>query len=642
MSHPDSVYASSFWNTVPMADAPEISLREARGDVLKTLFRVGFPTVSVLALMAVAIRWHLNDWPGMLTNGIGWLLFASLYAIRHRVDQVVMASLLIGLAGATGVRLLFMHLAPMGILWLSSMPFLAALMLGKRMAIACISAAVVITCLYFGWHGAGFHTPQYDPLPWLIWAMVGLTFAALYVPMGLAAANLLLRLDKALTDTRRAHGQTRELAQTDTLTGLSNLYRLRHDLEQTLQGLTPPGTVSALLFLHLDQLRRVNDLHGPTWGDAYLIEVAKRLRTLIPPPSLLVRSSGAEFIVLAHFPPGTDGSTCRDHALHLADLLQQGMRPPIHIPGVAELKASLNIGVRLLDTPDLTVNTAMQEAAIALSHSRAAGKSQVAVYDKLMLRELWQQAQLEHDFELAVLNRSLTLAVQPQVGIDGQLKGAELLCRWTDPTHGTVPPDVFIAAAEKTGLIIPLGDWVLEQACDLALALSARHIDIALSVNVSLRQLEEPSFATKLQALLQRKGVPAQRLVLEITESVLLSDQADAFNSLAQVAALGVQFSIDDFGTGYSSLSYLKKLPLAELKIDRSFTTHLPDDANDTTLVGIIVSMAQALKLRTVAEGIETQAQANLLQQLGCQTFQGYHFARPMPCDTWLQQLPTP
>ncbi|GAB4089086.1 putative bifunctional diguanylate cyclase/phosphodiesterase [Hydrogenophaga soli] len=637
MSPTDSVYATSFWNTVPMAASPDISLRDARGGVLNTVFRIGFPAITVLMLASVGVRWYVGDWASIATYVVAWLLYAGLYGAQQRLNQTVVAWLLVGLASLLGIRALSIHLAPLGMLWLSSTPFIAALLLGKRSAIVCVGLIVTLCCLHFGLQGMSFDTPQYGQLHWLPWFMLGITFLALYVPLGMAAADLLRRLDHALTDTRHAHSQTRELAQTDSLTGLSNLYRLRQELELTLT--QPAQGTSALLFVHLHQLRRLNDLHGPTLGDAYLIEVAKRLQGLVRHPSLLVRSNGAEFIVLARFPAGVSAS-CHDQALQWAQQLQRHMQEPVKVPGVGDFKVCINIGLRLLDTLDLTVNTALQEAAIALSHSRAAGRNQVAVYDKLMLRELWQQAQLEHDLELALLNQSLTLAVQPQVGIDGQLKGAELLCRWTDPTHGTVPPDVFIAAAEKTGLIVPLGDWVLDQACDLALALSARHIDIALSVNVSLRQLEEPAFATKLQALLQRKGVPAHRLVLEITESVLLSDQIDAVQTLAQVAALGVQFSIDDFGTGYSSLSYLKKLPLAELKIDRSFTAHLPDDANDTTLVGIIVSMAQALKLRTVAEGIETQAQADLLQQLGCHTFQGYHFARPMPCDTWLQQLP--
>ncbi|HEX5783672.1 MAG TPA: bifunctional diguanylate cyclase/phosphodiesterase [Burkholderiaceae bacterium] len=641
MSPTDSVYATSFWNTVPMAESPDISLRAARGEVLNTVFRIGFPAITVLMLASVGVRWYMGDWASIATYVVAWSLYAGLCWTQQRLNQTLVAWLLVMLASLLGIRALSIHLAPLGMLWLSSTPFIAALLLGKRSAIVCVGLIVTLSCLYFGLQGMSFDIPQYGQLHWLPWLMLGITFLALYVPLGMAAADLLRRLDQALTDTRHAHSQTRELAQTDSLTGLSNLYRLRHELEQALNDNVQSQAPSALLFVHLDQLRRLNDLHGPTLGDAYLIEVAKRLQGLVHHPSLLVRSNGAEFIVLARFPAGSVTS-CREHALQCAQQLQHSMQEPVKVPGVGDFKVCINIGLRLLDTLDLTVNTALQEAAIALSHSRAAGRNQVAVYDKLMLRELWQQAQLEHDLELALLNQSLTLAVQPQVDNHGQLKGAELLCRWTDPTHGTVPPDVFIAAAEKTGLIVPLGDWVLDQACDLALALSARHIDIALSVNVSLRQLEEPAFATKLQALLQRKGVPADRLVLEITESVLLSDQIDAVQTLAQVAALGVQFSIDDFGTGYSSLSYLKKLPLAELKIDRSFTAHLPDDANDTTLVGIIVSMAQALKLRTVAEGIETQAQADLLQQLGCHTFQGYHFARPMPCDTWLQQLPAP
>lgn len=639
MSPTDSVYATRLWSTVPMENAPDINLRDARKEMLMSVLNISFLPITALALIAMSIRWYKGDWLTMGVYSFSWLLFAGMNVARHRLNHALMAWTLVALACVVGIRVLSVQLAPLGMLWLASTPFTAALLLGKRSAIVCTGVVLTLACAYFGVQGMGFDTPQFNEHPWLVWVMSSVTFVALYLPLGMATAGLLRRLDQALTDTRHAHSQTRELAQTDSLTGLSNLYRLRHELEQALNDNVQSQAPSALLFVHLDQLRRLNDLHGPTLGDAYLIEVAKRLQGLVHHPSLLVRSNGAEFIVLARFPAGSVTS-CREHALQCAQQLQHSMQEPVKVPGVGDFKVCINIGLRLLDTLDLTVNTALQEAAIALSHSRAAGRNQVAVYDKLMLRELWQQAQLEHDLELALLNQSLTLAVQPQVGIDGQLKGAELLCRWTDPTHGTVPPDVFIAAAEKTGLIVPLGDWVLDQACDLALALSARHIDIALSVNVSLRQLEEPSFATKLQALLQRKGVPAHRLVLEITESVLLSDQIDAVQTLAQVAALGVQFSIDDFGTGYSSLSYLKKLPLAELKIDRSFTAHLPDDANDTTLVGIIVSMAQALKLRTVAEGIETQAQADLLQQLGCHTFQGYHFARPMPCDTWLQQLP--
>jgi EAL domain-containing protein (putative c-di-GMP-specific phosphodiesterase class I) len=314
------------------------------------------------------------------------------------------------------------------------------------------------------------------------------------------------------------------------------------------------------------------------------------------------------------------------------------MMQPFDVPGGTH-QAHISIGVTLLGQPGQTPDDVLREADTALYRAKARGRNRVVFFEPSMQAELRERLQLETDLQAAVALGQLGVAVQSQVNAQGRVVGAEMLMRWVHPQQGAIPPGQFIPVAEETGLIVPMGEWMLEQACQLALQLEARGSDIPLSVNISARQFRHAGFEARLLSILEAHGVEPRRLVLEVTESLLIADLEATVASMNRLASLGFEFSVDDFGTGYSSLAYLKRLPLHELKIDRSFVDGLPSDANDAALVTLILSMSTSLKLRVVAEGVETREQAAFLQAHQCHAMQGFLYSRPLSPTDWLNTL---
>ncbi|MCZ2406958.1 MAG: EAL domain-containing protein [Burkholderiales bacterium] len=255
-----------------------------------------------------------------------------------------------------------------------------------------------------------------------------------------------------------------------------------------------------------------------------------------------------------------------------------------------------------------------------------------------MQADVQERLALEQDLKKAVGAGELAAYIQPQVRPDGTVEGGELLMRWSHAVRGPVPPARFIPVAESSGLILRMGDWMLQQACETLARLQAAGRLVSISVNVSQRQFRQEDFVERLRAMLELTGAPPDHLILEVTESLLIDDLDNTIARMTELVRMGLRFSIDDFGTGYSSLAYLKRLPLYELKIDRSFVQDTPDDPNDTAIVQSILSVARHLKLRVVAEGVETQAQADFLTASHCDGLQGYLFGRPEPLGAWLQR----
>ena len=271
-----------------------------------------------------------------------------------------------------------------------------------------------------------------------------------------------------------------------------------------------------------------------------------------------------------------------------------------------------------------------------MNHAKATGANRVALFEPGMQTEIEKRFLIEEDLKHALQGQQLSLHVQPQFSTGQVVIGAELLIRWQHPVRGMVSPVEFIPVAETSGLIVPLGEWVLEQAAQALLQLQAAGLAFPLSVNVSPRQFRQPDFVERVRALLQRSGAPAHRLIFEITEGLLLERSDSVQSQMDELIALGIRFSIDDFGTGFSSLGYLKRLPIHEIKIDRSFIDGIPEDEGDVAIVRSVLLMARQFRLQVIAEGVENERQVAFLFAHGCDGLQGYHFARPTPLLPWL------
>jgi diguanylate cyclase (GGDEF)-like protein len=377
-----------------------------------------------------------------------------------------------------------------------------------------------------------------------------------------------------------------------------------------------------VLFVDLDGFKSVNDTMGHAAGDRLLVEVAQRIKGIVRQSDTAARLGGDEFAVLL------DGQD-RDTAVVVAERILAALARPIRIDGGHERTIGASIGVVSVST-EIHVEQVLRNADLAMYMAKASGRSRVEVFEDAMFDEALDRSDLERDLRAAVAAGELTVAYQPCVDLaDGAVTGVEALVRWTHARRGVVPPSVFIPVAESTGMILDLGRHVLRTACRDAARLRTEHPSLTVAVNVSARQLADAGFAADVTAALRDSGLPAEALVLELTESMLMRDVEITVDRLTELKALGVRLAIDDFGTGYSSLSYLRHFPIDILKIDRSFVEHLPGDG--AALTRSIVRLGQSLRLEVVAEGVEDDAQRTELRRLGCARAQGFLFAEARP-----------
>ncbi|MBO9676901.1 MAG: EAL domain-containing protein [Acidovorax sp.] len=446
-----------------------------------------------------------------------------------------------------------------------------------------------------------------------------------------------IALSRDITERKEADARTHRLAYYDALTGLPNRRLLVEHMERALERARRLGQVGALFFIDLDHFKRINDARGHAVGDALLVQVARRLQGLLRPTDTVGRLGGDEFVVLAQ-DLGADLETARQAAQALAVQLREALDRPYAVHGRPYSSAG-SMGVTLFPRAQADTQDMLREADTAMYRAKAQGRNRVAFFEPIMQADAQEELSLAQDLQRAWPERQFAVYVQPQVDARGALVGGELLLRWFHPERGAVPPDRFIPMAEESGLILRLGEWVLEQACDALTVLAPTHPALRLSVNMSQLQFRQDDFVERLQAMLERTGAPASQLVLEVTESLLIGSVDDTIARMTRLVNMGLRFSIDDFGTGYSSFSYLKRLPLYELKIDKSFVQDTPDNPSDTAIVQSILSVARHLGLSVVAEGVETQAQADFLAASHCQGLQGYLFGRPQPLAEWLAAL---
>ncbi|MDZ4160255.1 MAG: EAL domain-containing protein [Burkholderiales bacterium] len=443
-----------------------------------------------------------------------------------------------------------------------------------------------------------------------------------------------------LTQVKQAEARVAHLAYHDTLTGLPNRALFHDRLTQALAAAQRSKRVGALMFIDLDHFKRVNDVYGHAVGDTVLREVSKRLQYFLRTEDSVARLGGDEFVVL--LPAlASDPHGAATLARVVGDKIRTALEAPIHIDGMAYHTAA-SLGVTLFPKGAQTVDDLMREADIAMYRAKEGGRNAVSFFQLEMQHSVTQRYELEQELRDAVAQQTFELYLQSQVNSAGQLTGAEALVRWRHPTRGLVSPATFIPLAEETRLILPLGEWVLQQACQVIAQLGAAGHSLHIAVNVSPLQFAQEHFVQKVRDILASTGADPSYLTLEITEGLLVEHMAETMGRMSELATLGIRFSIDDFGTGYSSLAYLKRLPLYELKIDKSFVQDIPDDPNDVALVQTILAMAHHLHLSVVAEGVETTAQFELLKANGCHRYQGYHFHRPQHHRDWLAALPQP
>ena len=444
-------------------------------------------------------------------------------------------------------------------------------------------------------------------------------------------------VEREIDERKKSEADIHRLAFYDVLTGLPNRRLLMDRLGHLLAAAPRDHKVSALMFIDLDHFKHINDARGHATGDALLRLAGQRLAQLMRKADTVARIGGDEFVVLlAHLADDLDSAVRA--AAQVAEKIRAAIARDFDIDGQS-YHCSASIGVTLLPKAGQQAHDLLREADIAMYRAKAGGRNGIAFFEAAMQAGVERRLTLERALARALSLGDLRMHVQPQVDCHGRVTGAELLMRWpqADGTH--IGPGVFIPIAEESGLIVRLGHWALREACRAATLLAQAGSPVALSVNVSPAQFRQPDFAARVQAALAEHGTPAGALILELTEGLLI-DQRDA--SLARMRALadlGIRFSIDDFGTGYSSLAYLTSMPLYELKIDKRFIDDTPRDARDTAIVQAILAMARHLGLRVVAEGVETQAQADFLVAHDCDGLQGYLIAQPMPLEdfpAWL------
>ncbi|MEJ5209851.1 MAG: EAL domain-containing protein [Burkholderiales bacterium] len=442
-----------------------------------------------------------------------------------------------------------------------------------------------------------------------------------------------------ITETKRAEAEIERLAYHDALTDLPNRALLRDRLTQALASARRTHRTGALLFVDLDQFKRINDVYGHELGDALLREVAQRLVLHVRQGDTVARLGGDEFVILLPDLAAnlTDAAAL---ALSVAEKVRVALEQPVNI-GESSYVSNASIGITLFPKNHESIDDLMREADIAMYRAKEGGRNAIAYFETTMQEAVSRRYALEQALREAIPQQAFELFLQSQVDGQGRPVGAEALLRWRHPRDGLIPPASFIPVAEESGLIVPIGEWVLREACRLIARLTAAGHSLRIAVNMSPRQFHHPELVGRVQAILAETGADPGYLVLEITENLLVEHTSEAVARMTALAALGVRFSIDDFGTGYSSLAYLKRLPVSELKIDKSFVTDVPHDLNDVALVETILAMASHLGFEVVAEGVETAAQFEFLRRLGCERFQGYHFHRPEPAADWLARLPT-
>ena len=440
-----------------------------------------------------------------------------------------------------------------------------------------------------------------------------------------------------ITERREAEARIRQLAYYDTLTGLPNRSLMWDHLRHAIAASERSGSGGMLLLLDLDHFKLLNDTQGHQAGDALLREVARRLRAALREEDTVARLGDDDFAIVVEN-LGEDRDEAIAHAEKIAEHLHRCVTAPCELglaSGAYHVGASL--GLTLFRGRAATADAVLKQAEVAVARAKDDGRNLIRFFSAAMQAVVAARAELELKLRAALAGNGFRLYYQPQLDRNGRVIGAEALIRCFDADGTMISPAAFIPLAEETGLIVPIGEWVLETGCAQLRAWQAEPATagLTLSINVSARQFHQPDFVGKVAAAVERSRIRPGGLKIELTESVVLGDIETTVLRMRQIKALGVRFALDDFGTGYSSLSYLKRLPFDQLKIDQAFVRDMEKDTSSEAIVRAILALSRSLELEVVAEGVETAAQHELLLTRGCELFQGYLFGRPVPIEDW-------
>ncbi len=443
-----------------------------------------------------------------------------------------------------------------------------------------------------------------------------------------------------ITQRKVLDEKVRKLAFYDPLTSLPNRRLLLDRLGKALVTARRRHSQGALMFLDLDHFKTINDVHGHDIGDLLLVEVAKRLNGSIREQDSAARLGGDEFVVMLEGLGGNDLETAHQAEI-VAEKIRSALAHPYHLKrspdapnsAVVEHYCSSSIGVSVFSDQTESVEELLKWTDMAMYQAKSAGRNVIRFFDPAMQAAVEERAALETDLRAALDAQQFRLHFQIQVNGSRRPQGAEVLLRWEHPQRGLVAPLEFIPLTEETGLILQIGQWVLDTACAQLKVWQAdpQFCDLQLAVNVSAKQFRQPDFVEQVQAIVRRHAINPLLLKLELTESTVLGNIEDAIAKMRALKDFGVRFALDDFGTGYSSLSYLKRLPLDQIKIDQSFVRDIATDNGDAVMVMTIVDLGLNFELDVMAEGVETEEQRRLLQRYGCGSFQGHLFGKPVP-----------
>jgi diguanylate cyclase (GGDEF)-like protein/PAS domain S-box-containing protein len=449
--------------------------------------------------------------------------------------------------------------------------------------------------------------------------------------------SVVLFMVQDITLRKQSEEEIHRLAFYDPLTQLPNRRLLHERLIQSMSISARTGKYSALMFIDLDNFKTLNDTQGHDVGDLLLKEVALRLSKSVRAGDTVARLGGDEFVVALEAL-----SSITTEAANQSEVIAEKIRYELSQPYLLkeiEHNSSPSIGVSLFRGHQSNLDEILKQADLAMYQAKSTGRNKVCFFDPAMQAEIEFRAGMEKDLRTSIRQQQLELYYQMQVDDSGRIIGAEALIRWIHPQRGMVSPAQFIPLAEEIGMILPIGDWVIEQACS---QLKRWEMDplmrnLRLSVNVSPRQLSQPYFVEQVKDAIEKSGIRSSQLKLELTESFILHDLDDAIEKMQELGRIGIRFSMDDFGTGYSSLAYLTRLPLEQLKIDQSFVRDISDNKNSRMMVRTIINIANNFGLEIVAEGVETDEQLAFLRQYGCNKFQGYLFGKPVPIEIFEQ-----
>lgn len=559
------------------------------------------------------------------------------YVFRRRIGAEFIAWMLVAAffcAGALG--LLFYGLASNSIAVILTCMVTATLFFGLRgglwiiaLTLLCMTAAAV-GYVTKGWP-LRIDMLQFMTSP-VAWIAALLSFASM--------SGLLLYLVWRMIEQQQAMlADQNRIALHDALTGLPNRRLLEDRLGHAFAASKRSGKQGALLFIDLDHFKTLNDTLGHNIGDLLLCEVAKRASACVRKSDTVSRFGGDEFVVLLE----NVDPTVEPAAIHAGKVAEKILNSILQ-PYVLERhrhQISASIGIALFPEDENSLEDLMRHADIAMYQSKQAGRNTIRFFDPSMQDVIESRTRIEKWLDTALSDNQFALHYQMQICDDGRIVGAEVLLRWTHPERGPIPPGEFIPVAEETGQIAQIGQWALEDACRRIKSWENHPLlgQLQLAVNVSGRQVQQANFVEQVDAVVKRHAIDPRRLKLEITESLMQGNMDDIIDKMQRLRALGVGFSMDDFGTGYSSLSRLKKLPIDQLKIDRSFVNDIVRDSEDVAIVQTIIAMARALEMEVIAEGIETEEQRAYLVRLGCLHFQGYLFGRPVSADQFEKQI---